>query len=211
MLLGVRKDMPTVTSVDEFCNVLLRTGSLKFGTFKLASGLLSPYYVDLRLIPSNPEAFQRTVAMYVSMFEPNLIKRAERLAGVPIAGIAYAAVVALNLSKPLLYVRREQKEHGRERRIEGLLQPGDRVVVLDDVVTTGKSILEAAEAIRGEGGIVADAVVLLDREQGAEGNLKREGVKLHSFTTMRRIAEKLLSLGTIDEKQHDEIVRQIVG
>jgi len=203
--------MPAVSSVDDFCNVLLRTGSLKFGTFKLASGLLSPYYVDLRLIPSNPEAFQRTVAMYVSVLEPNLIKRAQRLAGVPTAGIAYAAVVALNLAKPLLYVRKEQKEHGRERRIEGLLQPGDRVIVLDDVVTTGKNILEAAEAIRAEGGIVADAVVLLDRQQGAEVNLQRNGVKLHSFATMRRIADKLLSLGTIDEKQHSEIVQQIVA
>jgi len=203
--------MTSAANVDEFCNILLRTGSLEFGTFKLASGLLSPYYVDLRLIPSNPEAFQRTVAMYASVFEPNLIKRTERLAGVPTAGIAYAAAVAMNLSKPLLYVRKEQKEHGHERRIEGLLQPGDRVVVLDDVVTTGTSLLEATDAIRAEGGIVTDAVVLLDRQQGADENLRRKGVKLHSFATMRRIADKLLSLGTIDEKRHSEIVRQIVS
>jgi len=197
------------TMTDEFCQILLRTGSLKFGTFKLASGLLSPYYVDLRLIPSNPEAFQRTVAMYRSVLEPNLIKRAQRLAGVPTAGIAYAAVVALNISKPFLYVRSEQKEHGRGRRIEGLLQPGDRVVVLDDVVTTGKSILEAADAIRAEGGIVEDAVVLLDRQQGAGENLQKSQMKLHSFTTMRRIAETLLALGTIDEEQYREILGQI--
>jgi len=202
--------MSTATGVDEFCNVLFRTGSLKFGTFKLASGILSPYYVDLRLIPSNPEAFQRTVAMYVSVLEPNLIKRAQRLAGVPTAGIAYAAVVALNLAKPLLYVRKEPKEHGRERRIEGLLQPGDRVMVLDDVVTTGKSVLEAAEAIRAEGGVVDDAVVLLDRQQGAPENMRKNGVKLHPFTTMRRIAERLLRLGTIDERQYNEILGQIV-
>ncbi|HYB85024.1 MAG TPA: orotate phosphoribosyltransferase [archaeon] len=202
--------MSTATGVDEFCNVLLRTGSLKFGTFKLASGILSPYYVDLRLIPSNPEAFQRTVAMYVSVLEPNLIKRAQRLAGVPTAGIAYAAVVALNLAKPLLYVRKEPKEHGRERRIEGLLQPGDRVMVLDDVVTTGKSVLEAAEAIRAEGGVVDDAVVLLDRQQGGSENMRKNGVKLHPFTTMRRIAERLLRLGTIDERQYNEILGQIV-
>lgn len=200
-----------MTTTAEFSNILLRTGSLKFGTFKLASGILSPYYVDLRLIPSNPEAFQRTVAMYRSVLEPDLIKRTQRLAGVPTAGIAYAAVVALTLSKPFLYVRKEQKEHGREKRIEGLLQPGDRVVVLDDVVTTGKSVLEAADAIRAEGGIVDDAVVLLDRQQGAEANLRRNQVHLHSFTTMRRIADELLSLGTIDERQHDEIVGQISG
>jgi len=202
--------MPTVAGVDEFCNVLLRTGSLQFGTFKLASGILSPYYVDLRLIPSNPEAFQRTVSMYVSVLEPSLIKRAQRLAGVPTAGIAYAAVVALNLAKPLLYVRKEQKEHGRERRIEGLLQPGDRVILLDDVVTTGKSLLEAAEAVRSEGGIVEDAVVLLDRQQGAAENMHKNGVKLHPFTTMRRIAERLLKLSTIDERQYNEILGQIV-
>ena len=200
-----------MTTTGEFSNILLRTGSLKFGTFKLASGILSPYYVDLRLIPSNPEAFQRTVAMYRSVLEPDLVKRAERLAGVPTAGIVYAAVVALSLSKPFLYVRKEEKGHGRERRIEGLLQPGDRVVILDDVVTTGKSLLEAADGIRAEGGIVDDAVVLLDRQQGAEANLRRNKVKLHSFTTMRRIADELLSLGTIDERQHNEIVGQIIG
>jgi orotate phosphoribosyltransferase len=149
--------------------------------------------------------------MYRSVLEPDLIKRAERLAGVPTAGIAYAAVVALTLSKPFLYVRKEQKEHGRERRIEGLLQPGDRVLILDDVVTTGKSLLEAADGIRAEGGVVDDAVVLLDRQQGADANLRRNQVKLHSFTTMRRIADELLSLGTIDERQHNEIVGQIIG
>ena len=202
--------MPMTTTA-EFSTILLRTGSLKFGTFKLASGILSPYYVDLRLIPSNPEAFQRTVAMYRSVLEPNLIKRTQRLAGVPTAGIAYAAVVALSLSKPFLYVRKEPKGHGGGRRIEGLLQPGERVVILDDVATTGKSLLEAAEAIRAEGGIVDDAVVLLDRQQGAEANLRRNRVKLHSFTTMQRIADELLSLGTIDERQRNEIVGQIIG
>jgi orotate phosphoribosyltransferase len=199
------------TGLDEFCNILLRTGSLKFGTFKLTSGLLSPYYVDLRLIPSYPEAFQQTINMYRSVIEPDLVKRVQRLAGVPTAGIAYAAVIALNLTKPLLYVRKEQKEHGREKRIEGLLQPGDKVLILDDVATTGKSLIEAAEAIRAEGGIVDDAVVLLDRQQSAGANLQKKRIKLHTFTTIRRIADKLLNLGTIDERQHKEILGQIIS
>ena len=197
-------------SLDELCNILIRTGSLEFGTFKLASGLLSSYYVNLRLVPSNPEAFQRTVAMYVSMFESNLVKRTLRLAAIP-TGVAFAAGVALSLAKPLIYMGKGRKEHGRARRIEGLLQPGDRVVVIDDVATTGRSIFEAAEVIRAEGGVVEDAVVLLDRQQGAERYLKRNGMRLHAFATMKRIANKLLSLGAIDEKQRDEIVRQIAG
>lgn len=196
---------------EELCDVLLRTGSLKFGTFKLASGILSPYYVDLRVIPSDPEAFRRVINYYLAVLQPNLAKRVQRLAGIPTAGIAYAAVLAFHLSKPFLYVRKEAKEHGRERRIEGLLQPGDKVLVLDDVATTGKNIIEAAETIRGEGGVVEDAVVLLDRQQGGAANLSKVGVKLHAFTTMKRIADRLVALGTIDESQHKEIVGQIVG
>lgn len=196
---------------EELCDVLLRTGSLKFGTFKLASGILSPYYVDLRIIPSDPEAFRRVINYYLTVLQPNLAKRVQRLAGIPTAGIAYGAVLAFNLSKPFLYVRKETKEHGRERRIEGLLQPGDKVLVLDDVATTGKNIIEAAETIRGEGGVVEDAVVLLDRQQGGAANLSKIGVKLHAFTTMKRIADRLMAQGTIDESQHKEIVGQIVG
>ncbi len=194
----------------ELCDILLRTGSLKFGTFTLASGILSSYYIDLRLIPSDPEAFRRTISFYRSVIEPNLAKRVRRLAGIPTSGIAYAAVLAFSLPKPFLYVRKERKEHGRERRVEGLLLPGDRILVLDDVITTGKNIIEAVEAIRGEGGIVEDAVVLMDRQQGGEANLRKIGVKLHFFTSMRRIADELVSQGTIDEGQHREIVGQIV-
>jgi orotate phosphoribosyltransferase len=167
--------------------------------------------VDLRLIPSDPQAFQSTIAMYRSVVEPTLIKRVQRLAGIPTAGIAYAAVLAYDLSKPFLYVRKELKEHGRGKRVEGLLKPGESVLVLDDVMTSGKNVVEAAEAIRSEGGVVEDAVVLLDRLQGGTENLRKTGIRLHSFTTMRRIADKLLSLGTIDEGQHKEILRQIIS
>jgi orotate phosphoribosyltransferase len=127
----------------------------------------------------------------------------------PIAGIAYGAVLAYDLSTPFLYVRRELK--GTDRRVEGLLQQGDNVLVLDDVTTSGRNIVEAVEAIRAEGGVVKDAVVLLDRQQGGGENLRKAGIRLHAFTTMRRIADKLLSLGTIDERQHKEILGQIVS
>jgi orotate phosphoribosyltransferase len=196
---------------DDFAEILMRTGSLKFGTFKLASGLLSSYYVDLRLLPSDPEAFRRAINFYRAVVEPNLVKKIRRLAGIPTAGIAYAAVLAFSISKPFLYVRKETKEHGRERRIEGLLLPGDKVLVLDDVATTGKNVIDAAEAIRGEGGVVEDAVVLLDRQQGAAQNLRKVGVTLHAFATMRQIADRLVALGTIDETQHREIVGQIAA
>ena len=194
---------------DELCEVLLRTGSLEFGTFKLSKGILSPYYVDLRLILGDSQAFQSVISMYRSIIEPVLIKRVQRLASMPIAGIAYGAVLAYELSTPFLYVRRELR--GTERSVEGLLHQGDNVLVLDDIATSGETIVEAVEAIRAEGGVVKDAVVLLDRQQGGGETLRKAGIRLHAFTTMRRIADKLLSLGTIDERQHKEILGQIVG
>ena len=194
---------------DELCDILLRTGSLRFGTFKLASGILSSYYVDMRLVPSDPEAFRRVIRYYTMILGTTLAKRAQRLAGIPTAGIAYAAVLAFNMSKPFLYVRKEEKEHGRGRRIEGILQPGDRVLVLDDVITTGKNIIEAVEAIRSEGGIVEHTIVLLDREQGGKANLEKSGVKLHAFATMTHIAERLKAREMIDEAQLTEIMGQI--
>jgi orotate phosphoribosyltransferase len=196
---------------DELCDILLRTGSLRFGTFKLASGILSPYYIDLRLIPSDPEAFRRVIAYYSTVLERMRPKRVQRLAGIPTSGIAYAAVLAFNHSKPFLYVRREEKEHGRGRRIEGILLPGDRILVVDDVTTTGKNIVEAVDAIRAEGGVVEDALVLLDRQQGGTANLKKKDVRLHSFTSMRRIAERLSERGMIEEGELEEILGQIVS
>jgi orotate phosphoribosyltransferase len=202
---------PVKKREDELCDILLKTGSLRFGTFKLASGILSPYYIDMRLIPSEPEAFRRVIGFYTMALGVTLAKRAQRLAGIPTAGIAYAAVLAFNLSKPFLYVRKEEKEHGRGRRIEGILQPGERVLVLDDVITTGKNIVEAVEAIRSEGGVVEDTLVLLDRQQGGRANLEKAGVKLHAFATMTHIADRLNARGMIDEVQLKEIMGQITS
>jgi orotate phosphoribosyltransferase len=202
---------PVKRREDELCDILLRTGSLRFGTFKLASGTLSPYYVDMRLIPSDPEAFRRVIGFYTAALGTTLTSRIQRLAGIPTAGIAYAAVLAFNLSKPFLYVRKEEKEHGRGRRIEGILQPADRVLIIDDVITTGKNTVEAVEAIRSEGGIVEDTLVLLDRQQGGAANLKKAGVKLHAFATMAHIADRLNARGMIDEEQLKEIKGQITN
>jgi len=202
---------PVKKREDELCDILLKTGSLRFGTFKLASGILSPYYIDMRLIPSDPEAFRRVIGFYTMVLGKSLAKRAQRLAGIPTAGIAYAAVLAFNLSKPFLYVRKEEKEHGRGRRIEGILQPGERVLVLDDVITTGKNVVEAAEAIRSEGGVVEDTLVLLDRQQGGRANLEKADVRLHAFATMTHIADRLNARGMIDEGQLKEIMGQITS
>jgi len=191
----------------ELCKLLIKTVALKFGIFKLTSGKLSPYYVDLRLIPSFPEAFRKVIGFYKHVIESE-VPELDRVAGVPTAGIPFASVVAYELRKPFIYVRKEAKLHGRERRVEGYLSPGDKILIVDDLATTGKSSSEAVDAIRSEGGVVTDLVVLIDREEGAKKRMDEMGVKLHSVISIREIAEELYNAGALSKEQYDEIMRQ---
>ena len=196
--------------VREACKVLARIGAVKFGIFKLTSGKTSPYYIDLRLVPSFPDAFRFICDAYATMIENELgLENFERIAGVPTSGIPFAAVVAFRLEKPFLYVRKEIKMHGRERRVEGLLAPGHRIILLDDLITTGKTLASAAEAIRKEGGEVEHAFVLIDRQEGGRKTLAEAGVKLHALMTVREMARMMLEMGAIEEEQYELILSQV--
>jgi orotate phosphoribosyltransferase len=196
--------------VEEICKVLKKTNALDFGAFKLSSGKITPYYVDLRVIPSFPDAFKVVTDILTNTVERVLdINGFNRIAGIPIAGTPFAALLAFRLNKPLLYTRQNLQLRGRERRVEGVLLPGDRVLLVDDLVTTGQSLLKAALAIRTEGGLVSDAFVLLDREEGGHERLAKNGIKLHSVLMMGEAARILYELSVIDEEQLDIILKQI--
>ena len=194
----------------ETCKILDRIGALKFGAFRLTSGKMSPYYIDLRIVPSFPDAFREICSFCVDFMEDHVgTKNFERVAGIPVAGIPFAAVVAHHLKKPFLYVRKGVRLHGRERKIEGIIAPGNRVLLVDDLVTTGLSLQKAAKAIAAEGGVVSDAVVLVDRQEGGRERLARSGIRVHALLNVTEIANTLHELGTIDEEQHRTILRQI--
>jgi orotate phosphoribosyltransferase len=194
----------------EICKILNKIGALQFGAFKLTSGKISPYYIDLRIVPSFPDAFQKTCGFYVDFIRSEIgVKNFDRIAGIPIAGIPFASIVSYNLQKPFIYVRRGVRLHGRQRRIEGVLAPGDRVLLLDDLITTGLSLKKAARAIIAEGGVVTDAVVLLDRQEGGKEKLEKTGIKPHALLNISEIANKLCETGTIDEDQLKTILKQI--
>jgi len=193
----------------EFCKVLVKTGAIKFGVFTLTSGKLSPYYVDLRIVPSFPEALSKVVRIYESLVKTAVgIEEFQRIAGIPTAGVPFASILSFRLRKPFLYIRKETKTHGRERRIEGLLSPGEKTLIVDDLITTGKSTGEAIEAVRSEGGLVEDAVVLIDREEGGAKYLKKMGVSLHAFMKISQIAKELYASGVIDESKFQDMIRQ---
>jgi orotate phosphoribosyltransferase len=193
----------------ELSQILNRIGAIKFGTFKLTSGRISPYYIDLRIVPSFPEAFQRVCNLYVKLIKQELgAENFDRVAGIPTAGMPFSSVVAYYLNKPFLYIRPRMKEHGRERRIEGIILPGNRVLLVDDLVTTGLSLRKSAKAIRSEGGVVSDALVMLDREEGGKERLMKNNIKLHYLLTASEAATKLFELGAIEEDQLKTILKQ---
>ncbi|MEM3623142.1 MAG: orotate phosphoribosyltransferase [Candidatus Bathyarchaeia archaeon] len=194
----------------EICKILKKIDALQFGVFKLTSGKISPYYIDLRVIPSFPDAFHRVCDFYVSFIKGEIgAENFERIAGIPIAGIPFASLIAYHLQKPFLYIRKDIRLHGRQRRIEGIIAPGDRVLLVDDLITTGLSLKKAARAIRTEGGVVNEAVVLLDREEGGKEKLEKSGIRLHALLKVSEIATKLCEIGAIDEEQLKTILRQI--
>ena len=194
----------------EICKILNKIGALKFGAFKLSSGKISPYYIDLRIVPSFPDAFKKVCDFCVDFIKKEVdAKNFERVAGIPVAGIPFASLIAYNLQKSFLYVRKGVRFHGRQRRIEGTIAPGDRILLVDDLVTTGLSLRKAAKAIMSEGGVVTDAVVLLDREEGGREKLEKSGIRLHALLNVSEIANKLYEIGAIDEEQLKTILKQI--
>lgn len=195
--------------LDEFCRILKKIDALEFGTFKLSSGRVTPYYIDLRLVSSFPDAFREVLGFCVDYVRTSLSVDFDRIAGIPIAGIPFASILAYNLNTPFIFIRQGVRLHGRERRVEGVLISGDRVLLVDDLITTGLSLRRAGGAVRSEGGVVTDAFVLLDRQEDGRERLSDEGVRVHSLFRISEVAKRLYEMDVITEDQLETVAKQV--
>jgi uridine monophosphate synthetase len=179
-------------------NDLTAIEALKFGEFRLKSGVLSPFYVDLRGIIAHPPILQGIALRILEILRP---LRFDRIAGIPYAGLPIATAVSLAGNIPMLYARKEAKEHGIRRAIEGTFAPGDVTVPIDDVITDGASKFEAAAPLIEAGLVVRDFVIFLDREQGGADKLKEKGYALHSAFQISAVLAYLRDAGRLDPNQ----------
>jgi uridine monophosphate synthetase len=177
---------------------LLESGCVRFGEFTLKSGRQSPIYVDMRRLASYPQALRHITSAFMPLLRP---LQFDRLAAIPYAALPIGTAIALAGDWPLIYPRREVKSHGTAALIEGVFQPGDTVVVVDDLVTTGQSKLEVIEKLETAGLKVRDVVVLIDREQGASEVMAAAGYRLHAVITLRQLLVHWRALGALTADQ----------
>jgi orotate phosphoribosyltransferase len=187
--------------------VLWDLGAVQFGSFTLGRTTVnSPVYVNPRLLVSNPPALMsaarildRELQTLMTMRHPG-VQDFNLVAGVPFGGLNLAAAFSLNGNIPMVY--RYPGSQKDEPVIEGRYELGQRVLIIDDIISTGGSIIETAEAMREAGLLVTDAIVLVDRQLGARERLKPHGVNLISVLGVEQLLNYLVSVGRITTDWH---------
>jgi len=195
-----------VEFVKEFATFLYQNGAIKFGNFKLSSGKDSSYYIDLRIVPSFPHQFRKMIKMLQSLISEKVgLDNFDGIASVPTSGLVIASALAIETMKPLIYIRQKPKDYGTENVIEGKIAEGSRVLLVDDVGTTGLSLLNAVKALRASKMVVTDAFTIVNRFEGAREILASENVRLYEITD-------IIALSSILHKENlvnDEIFKRI--
>ncbi|XP_072472815.1 uridine 5'-monophosphate synthase isoform X1 [Notamacropus eugenii] len=187
---------------------LYEAQAFKFGDFVLKSGLSSPVYVDLRGIISRPPLLKQ-VADILFETAQNAGVSFDTVCGVPYTALPLATIICSTNQIPMLIRRKETKDYGTKRLIEGTINPGETCLIIEDVVTSGSSVWETVEVLQREGLKVTDAIVLLDREQGGKAKLQERGIRLHSVCTLSKVLEILEQQKKIDAEMVGKVKKFI--
>lgn len=168
---------------------LKECGAIKFGEFTLSSGKKSSYYVDIKKASTNPVILKQIAENISNVLKTRSIP-ADYIGGVALGGVPMAVAASLETGLPLAIIRKETKDYGTKGQIVGDIEKGSSVVLVEDVATTGSSVLKAIETLRNEGISVRHVIVVVDREEGAGLNLSGAGVELIPLVKISDILEK---------------------
>ena len=185
---------------------LVKAGALQFGTYTLPDGSESSYYINLRGVASYPGLYGLVVEALADLARKKAPK-VDAICGIPMTGLALAAPVAVALKKPLVYTR--VMRQADDRVVEGEVRPDWDVLPVDDLSTSGKTVLACAKALEQEGGEATKAIVLIDRLEGARERLSKQGITLHSVTDVMELADTLASMELISDENIKAIARSV--
>ena len=196
--------------VKEFAIFLFKNNIIKFGNFTLSSGKKSSYYIDLRLIPSFPHQFRKMIKNLQKLIIEKIgLDNFDSLVSIPTGGLIIGSALAIETVKPLIYVRNKPKDHGTTKSLEGKILSGMQVMMIDDVATTGTSILNGIKELKAEGLSISNACVIINRLEGADKILNSVGVILHQLTDILEITEILFQEKLVSEDILEEIKKQV--
>ena len=196
--------------VKEFATFLYEKKIIRFGDFTLASGKKSPYYIDLRLVPSFPHEYRKMIKGLQNLIANDVgFENFHSLVSVPTGGLIVAASLATEIVKPLIYVRKQAKEHGTGKAVEGVTCQDMKLLMIEDVVTSGGSVINAIKSIKEEKMVVTDAYAVIDRMEGATQALQAEDVNLHSLLTINDITQSLFEQKLITEDTLKQVQARI--
>lgn len=196
--------------VKEFSIFLHEKKIIQFGDFTLTSGKKSQYYVDLRLVPSFPHQFRKMVKYLQGEIIKDIgLDNFDSLVSIPTGGLVIASALAIETVKPLIYVRSKPKDYGTSKSIEGKIWEGLKVLMIDDVATTGDSVVNGIKSLTEAKIKVEDAYVIVNRMEGAEEALKEQGVILHSITNVMQITKSLYEQNLVGDDVLQKVQEQI--
>lgn len=195
-------------SKKEFFLECYKLGIIKFGRFTLKSGIESPFYVDLRPLASDPKILKH-LANY--MLEMLPLDNFDLICGVPYAALPMATAMSLESYIPLIIKRKEAKDYGTKKLIEGIFTKGQNCLLVEDVITSGKSLLETIPEVENEGLSVSDIVVVLDRQQGGKEILEKKGYRVHTLFTITEVCKILKDEGHLIDEEVERINDFLAG
>jgi orotate phosphoribosyltransferase len=169
---------------NQLISLLNDNNVIKFGKFTLSSGRESDYYVDMKKAITDPQILSQVSKIISQLISDDDI---DRVAGPALGAVPIATAVALHAGIPMLMIRKAQKDYGTSQLIEGELKTGDKVIVVEDVTTTGHSLLKAVRAVQDNGGVVERTFVVVDREEGAVEELKKQGITLEPLVSISEV------------------------